>query len=210
VTTRRGTGARPADSLRPALDVLRARTREPHRELDATLSGPDGRVVDTSGYVRLLTTLSSLHAHTDESLQAWAGATPWVREALDPRLLPRRSTLYASDLTALGRPDLVVTPHREACDDARGLGHLYVVAGSSKGARVVLHGLRDDLAPDARRGLEDAAHAGARLWRECHALLTTPLPDELVRRAADEAERLFTRLLRDLRGSLGPGQEGAA
>ena len=41
-----------------------------------------------------------------------------------------------------------------------------------------------------------AAPAGARLWRDCRHVLTAPLPEELVDRAADEAARLF-RLVRE-------------
>jgi heme oxygenase len=191
------------------LEALRERTRQVHQDLDDALTAPLGRVVDPPGYLRLLTTLSSLHAHTDAPLGAWVRATPWVRNRLDPALLPRRSDLYASDLAALGRPDRVARPRAEVCDDARGLGYLYVVAGSSKGARVVLHQLPDGVGADARRGLGDAADAGARLWRDCRQVLTTPQPEGLVARAADEAARLFEVLLGALRPGERPG-EGVA
>lgn len=184
-----------------ALETLRLRTRAAHEGLDATLSGPDGRIVDTAGYRRLLTTLATLHAHTDEPLRRWAATSGWLRDHLDPAVLPRRSSLYASDLARLGVGGRAVpTPRTTACDDGRGLGYLYVVAGSTKGARVVLRGLPADLAPDARAGLSDAAAPGAaRLWQGCRSVLTTPLPEELVARAADEAERLFTLLREGVR-----------
>lgn len=191
------------------MEVLRVRTRKAHRELDDALTAPLGRIADRSGYLRLLTTLSSLHAHTDAPLGAWVSSTPWVRDSLDPALLPRRGALYAADLAALGHPDRAAQPRAGVCDDARGLGYLYVVAGSSKGARVVLHQLPDGLGPDARRGLGDAADAGARLWRESREVLTTPLPGDLAARAADEAEQLFAVLLDALRRGERPG-EGAA
>lgn len=186
-----------------ALDALRRRTRAAHEGLDAVLSGPGGRIVDTAGYVRLLGTLSSLHAHTDDVLHAWADRSDWVRDHLDPAVLPRRSALYASDLARVGAPEraaAAVTPGPDDRDDGRALGLLYVVAGSTKGARVVLRGLPDDLAPDARSGLTDAATpAGARLWQGCRSVLTTPLPEELVARAADEAARLFALLREGVR-----------
>lgn len=195
--------AQPADATPAPLAVLRARTRAAHEELDAALTTGE-RVADTAAYVRLLTTLSSLHARTDEPLRSWASSTAWVRETLDPEGLPRRAALYADDLAALGRADLAGDTRTEPCDDARGLGFLYVVAGSTKGARVVLRGLPDDLAPAARRGLSDAAGpAGARLWRDCRAVLTAPLPAELVERAAAEAERLFRVLIDGARGTDG-------
>jgi heme oxygenase len=204
VTTQPRLGALPLDARTPGartvpLDVLRSRTRGAHQELDDALTAPAGRIADPAGYLRLLATLSALHARTDEPLRAWVGSTPWVRRTLDPTLLPRRSDLYASDLAVLGQSWRSAPAHPVVCDDARGLGYLYVVAGSSKGARVVLHQLPDDLAPDARRGLEDASDAGARLWRDCRAVLTTPLPEELVARAAEEAQQLFGVLLSGLR-----------
>lgn len=180
-----------------ALDALRRRTRSAHEGLDTALSGPGGRIVDTAGYLRLLTTLSTLHAHTDEPLRRWAAGSGWVGDHLDPDVLPRRSPLYAADLARLGAAPRPPTPRTGPCDDGQALGLLYVVAGSTKGARMVLRGLPDDLAPDARAGLSDAAAPGAaRLWQGCRSVLTTPLPAELVARAADEAERLF-HLLRE-------------
>lgn len=181
----------------PALQALRDRTRTAHEQLDAALTGPGGRISDTTDYVRLLTGLSSLHARTDEPLRAWTAGSDWARAHLDPTDLPRRSALYASDLAALGEHDRAVAPQATACDDGQALGFLYVVAGSTAGARLVLRGLPDDLAPHARAGLSDAAApAGARLWRDCRHALTAPLPQELVDRAADEAAALF-RLVRE-------------
>ncbi|QIK65604.1 biliverdin-producing heme oxygenase [Nocardioides sp. HDW12B] len=193
--TRTSTPAPARTSGAPALDALRRRTRAAHEGLDAALSGPGGSIVDTAGYVRLLTTLSTLHAHTDEPLHGWAARSGWVSDHLDLAVLPRRRDLYASDLARLGASPRPTTVRATPCDDGRALGLLYVVAGSTKGARMVLRGLPDDLAPDARAGLSDAAAPGAaRLWQGCRSVLTTPLPEELVARAADEAERLFTLL----------------
>jgi heme oxygenase len=198
VTTQHGLGAPPAGARLPALETLRRRTRQAHQDLDSAFTSSSGHVADAAGYLRLVTTLSSLHSRTDAPLRAWVRSTPWVRRALDPATLPRRSPLYASDLAALGHPQRAVPTLGGVCDDAQGLGYLYVVAGSSKGARVVLHHLPDHVAPDARRGLLDAAEAGSRLWRDCRPVLTAPLPEDLVERAAEEAHRLFQVLLRGL------------
>ncbi len=194
-----GPGTSGAGSSRAAgsspLQALRHRTRSAHEGLDTALSGPDRRIVDPAGYLRLLTTLATLHAHTDEPLHRWAAGPGWVNDHLDPAVLPRRSELYASDLVRLGATPCTPQPRTGPCDDGQALGLLYVVAGSTKGARMVLRGLPVDLAPDARAGLTDAAAPGAvRLWQGCRRVLMTPLPEELVTRAADEAERLFTLL----------------
>ena len=192
-----GTPAVQAVQALHALQVLRDRTRTAHEQLDAALTGPSGRISDTTGYVRLLTGLSSLHARTDEPLRAWTAGSDWARAHLDPADLPRRTALYASDRAALGAADRTAEPGSPSCDDGQALGFLYVVAGSTAGARLVLRGLPDDLAPHARAGLSDAAApAGARLWRDCRTALTAPLPEELVARAADEAALLF-RLVRE-------------
>ncbi len=176
----------------PALRTLRDRTRTAHERLDAALTGPCGRISDTTGYVRLLAGLSSLHARTDEPLQAWTAGSGWAAAHLDPADLPQRTALYASDLATLGAVDRTAAPQSTVCDDGQALGFLYVVAGSTAGARLVLRGLPADLAPHARAGLSDAAApAGARLWRDCRHVLSVPLPEELVDRAADEAARLF-------------------
>lgn len=188
------TGAGPP----PALVHLRQGTQVAHERLDSALTDADGAVREPERYVRLLATLSLLHAQADEPLRRWARSRRWVRRHVEPRLLPRRAPLYAADLAVLERADLAVPPVRGACDDARGLGYLYVVAGSSTGARVVRQGLPDELAPRARSGLDDAAAGGAQLWVACRRLLAEPLAGPLVARAAEEAAALFGLLLDDV------------
>ena len=64
----------------------------------------------------------------------------------------------------------------EGYDDARGLASLYLLAGSSKGARVLLRGLPDHVGPAARTGLTDASSRdSARLWGAVVTALGEPL-----------------------------------
>ena len=189
--------AGPPDALR----VLRERTTASHARLDAGLAGDDQRVTDEASYVRLLQVLATLHAEVETPLHEWVETTPWVREALGDAPLPSRAALFADDLAGLG-----AAPPRETApttyDDARGLATLYLLAGSSKGARVLLRGLPDDVAPGARRGLTDAASRdSARLWGAVVGALGEPLarahPDthlELAAAAGDRAVDVFGAL----------------
>ena len=69
---------------------------------------------------------------------------------------------------------------------------LYLLGGSSAGARVLLRGLPDDVPRAARRGLTDASGPeSSRLWQAVLRLLTTPAREPLATRAADEADALF-------------------
>jgi hypothetical protein len=187
----------PPDALR----VLRERTSSPHAGLDAGLTGDDRRVADEPSYLRLLHVLATLHAGVEAPLHEWVGVTPWVRDALGDVPLPARAGLFADDLVSLGAtaPD----PHlAEEYDDAHGLATLYLLAGSSKGARVLLRGLPDDVAPGARRGLTDAASRdSARLWGAVVSLLGAPLARahpsthlDLAAAAADRAAGVFGAL----------------
>ena len=181
-----------------ALRVLRERTSVPHAGLDDSLTGDDRRVSDEASYLRLLHVLASLHVAVEDSLDAWVSSTPWVREALGEAVLPARAALYADDLRSLGATP-PGSPAVEAYDDSRGLATLYLLAGSAKGARVLLRGLPDHVAPAARSGLTDAAsRESARLWGAVVSVLGEPLarahPEshlDLAAAAADRAAELF-------------------
>ncbi len=202
--------ARPAGPP-AALRVLRERTSASHAGLDDSLTGDDRRVSDEASYVRLLHVLASLHAGVEGSLDAWVGQTPWVREALRGAVLPARADLFADDLRRLGASP-PVRPAAETYDDSRGLATLYLLAGSAKGARVLLRGLPEHVAPGARRGLTDAAsRESARLWGAVVAVLGEPLarahPErhlDLAAAAGDRAVEVFGGLhgmLREQRAS---------
>lgn len=186
-----------------ALRLLRERTSSAHGALDAGLAGHDHLVDDLGDYVRLLTVLAELHASVEASLHHWVESTPWVREALAGATLPSRAAMYADDLASLGEP--APAPHPvETYDDARGLACLYLLAGSSKGARVLLKGLPDHVAPASRRGLGDAASRdSAVLWGAVVGLLGEPLEQahpgnelEVAAAAADRAVDVFAQLHR--------------
>jgi heme oxygenase len=196
--------------------VLRDRTSSAHGALDSGLAGHDHRVDERDDYVRLLTVLAELHASVEGSLHRWVESTPWVREALGGATLPSRTHLYADDLASLGEQS--PAPHPvETYDDARGLACLYLLAGSSKGARVLLKGLPDDVAPGSRRGLGDAASRdSAVLWGAVVGLLGDPLEQahpgdevEVAAAAGDHAVDVFARLHR-LAGPDRAGREAMA
>jgi len=180
-------------------DVLRRRTREAHDALDRALTGPTGRVASSEDYLRVLHTLHALHAGSEERLRRWVDGSPLAAGIAGDVELPDRAALYAGDLLALGEP----VPHEpdptgsdHPVDDAEGIALLYLLSGSSAGARVLLHGLPEDVPRAARRGLTDAAGPGsARLWQAVRGLLAAPAEEPLASRAADEADALFGRLL---------------
>ena len=190
--------AGPPDALR----VLRERTSASHAGLDSGLTGDERRVADEPSYLRVLHVLAGLHADVEPALHAWVGATPWVREALGGAPLPARAALFADDLASLGAPAPATQRRPEVYDDARGLATLYLLAGSAKGARVLLKGLPDDVAPAARRGLTDAASRdSARLWGAGVQRLGDPLAQahpathlDVAAEAADRAVDVFGAL----------------
>ena len=176
--------------------LLRDRTRELHHRLDSALAGPDGRVGDVAGYVRVLTVLHELHAHADAALRRWAGTSP-LAGGIDATTLPDRAEAYAADLTRLGRrPPAGRAPQDAPVTDAQGLALLYLVAGSSAGARVLLRGLPDDVPADARSGLTDAAAPrSTTLWRGTCDVLSRPTDPLLQEATVAEAQAVLATLL---------------
>jgi heme oxygenase len=152
---------------RPLRELLREAAASPHARLDTSFTAHVGTV---SGYVFLLQTLESFHCSADPLLAAWvAGST-----AAPAVSIPERTPGLQSDLVHLGvgprSPlDLSDLPHDRATGlltDGAGLALLYVAAGSSIGARVVLRQLDDGIPANARTGLaQGASPASAGLWR---------------------------------------------
>jgi heme oxygenase len=184
-----------------ALRVLRERTATSHAALDLGLSGHERSVGDEASYLRLVQVLATLHADVEVPLHTWVAATPWVSAALDGAELPARTALYADDLARLGA--VAPAPRTaEPYDDARGLAVLYLLAGSAKGARMLLKGLPDHVAPAARSGLRDAAsRESARLWGAVVTTLGAPLAQahpathlDLAAAAAEQAADVFGAL----------------
>ena len=181
------------ESLRSA---LRERTRGLHGRLDTALTGPDGRIHDVPGYVRVLGVLHLLHVHADGPLARWAATSP-LADGLDRDVLPDRAAAYAADLRRLGaHPSPSSGTPAGPVDDARGLALLYLVAGSAAGARVLLRGLPDVVPADARRGLTDAAGAtSTALWRHARTVLARPVSTDVKDAAVAEAETVFALLV---------------
>ena len=152
-----------------ALHLLRRRTTDAHHRLDAGLVGPDLTVRDDATYVRLLRVLVHLHARTEAPLRSWVGRTPWVRDRVEPMALPERTRLYSDDLRGLGAP-VDLPPADSPYDDAAGIAALYLLAGSTKGARALRSRLPDHVGAGCRLGLDDACSAGSRrLWPAVHS-----------------------------------------
>lgn len=182
-----------------ALQLLRRRTTHAHHRLDSGLVGEDLTVRDDATYVRLLGVLSHLHARTEGPLRAWVARTPWVDDRLGGAPLPTRTALFAADLLALGA-DVDPPPADHPYDDAAGIAALYLLAGSTKGARALRSRLPHHVGVGCRRGLDDACSAGSRrLWPAVHSLLTRPGtggadPAAVAEDAAGHAMRLFAGL----------------
>lgn len=179
----------------PALARLRAGTRALHAELDAALTG--GSVPATeSDYRRVLVVLHALHARVDGPLRPWAAREPWARHEILP-LLPDRAALYAADLRALGHePADGPVADARSWGDAEGLAALYLLAGSTKGARMLRRGLPTELTGRAGRGLADAAgDPAATLWRRTREALVEPRAQDLADLAVLAAQDLLSALL---------------
>lgn len=158
----RPTGARP-----PLRASLRTASAAPHARLDAAFAVRTGSV---SGYAALLQVLHRFHTSADPLLTAWAAGSPAAPTVTVPeREAALRRDLLALDVAPLPPADLSVLP-RDAASGlltaGAGLGLLYVVAGSSVGARVLLRQLPPAVPVQARAGLaEGAGEASAQLWR---------------------------------------------
>ena len=175
-----------------------------HRELDQTFSA---QVQSTDSYAGLLQLLHSLHTTADPLLQAWvtsSSAAPHV-------VIPTRAGALTRDLTLLGFPPAEpvclehLPRHRDGVlTDPAGLALLYVVAGSSIGARVILRSLTDTIARGARLGLtQGASDASAELWRHTLVALAAPVDASVSDPAATACQLIFRTLLAVPR-SVGP------
>ena len=182
--------------MRPLREVLRDAGSADHQQLDQIFAAAPQRAGD---YARLLQLLHSLHTAADPLLQAWVATSSMAPHVV----IPTRSTAFARDLALLGyspRPPiaLVELPHRPGgvVTDPAGLALLYVVAGSSIGARVVLASLGDDIDAAARLGLsEGASPTSAALWRQTLSVLSGPVDDSFAGPAAAACQLVFRSLL---------------
>jgi heme oxygenase len=152
------------------------------------------------GYAHLLKVLHSFHCAADPLLQAWVISSP----AAPDLVIPSRCAALGEDLAVLGSPtappiSLDALPRRGpdgVLADPGGLALLYVVAGSSIGARVVLAGLSTAIPQTARRGLsEGASEASTELWRRTRAATAHPVSPDDTLAAAAACRQVFALLL---------------
>lgn len=163
---------------RPLRELLREAGAAPHARLDASFAAHSGTV---AGYICLLQTLESFHCSADRALGSWVAGSP----AAPAVTIPARAEALRSDMLRLGASpglpvDLSGLPRDSTTGlltEGAGLALLYVLAGSSIGARVILRQLSDVVPADAPVGLsEGASPECARLWQTTLVALNAVAP----------------------------------
>lgn len=181
---------------RPLREVLREAGAAPHAQLDAVFTA---HLSSVAGYIYLLQTLESFHRSSDVALSSWVAGSGTAPDVT----VPERSAALRRDLLRLGsraRPpldlsDLPRDPRTGLLTTGAGLALLYVVAGSSIGARIVLRQLSDVVPADARAGLrEGAGPAGSRLWQATLVALGSVASPAVMKDATTSCRLLFEAL----------------
>ena len=154
-------------------------------------------------YLGLIRCLHSFHEAADPLLIAWV-----ERSAQAPRVtVTDRSAAFRTDLMALGYAplapmdlsDLTTLTESATLDDGVGIALLYVVAGSSLGARVVLRQLPHTVPANARKGLTEASGVEAlHLWQHTAKALEAAVSAEVSTVAKETCAQLFDRLARHM------------
>ena len=165
---------------------LRAVTRPLHEALEAAVAIGD-RIATRDGYIWHLHQLLGLHVAIERALQGLDFSPLGFAYPL-----PYRSRLLANDLAALGveEQDLGTSPLRATLGlntILAGLGCLYVVEGSAKGARAILPEIKARLGLDGNRGAAFFAGLGPEtkvLWQALMAAINAIDP------ASEEADRV--------------------
>lgn len=156
------------------LNRLRRETRPLHDELERSVN-IDGRLGSLARYTDHLTRLWRLHVTAEHALcsidfSPLGFSYPY----------PYRSSLLKEDLALLGIPathlDQLDFPEAPILETrAEGLGCMYVVEGSAKGARSILPAIKASLDLDKGHGASFFYGFGretGRLWRGCAAGIT--------------------------------------
>ena len=151
------------------LDRLRGETRPLHDELERAVD-IRARLDSYARYADHLTRLWRLHVAAERALCSVDFAPLGFTYPY-----PYRSTLLEDDLTGLGvtaegLEQLTIPDPPRLGTVARGLGCMYVVEGSAKGARAILPTIKACLDLDARHGATFFYGYGketGRLWRAC-------------------------------------------
>jgi len=166
-------------SERSLYERLRAATRSLHDDLERSVNISE-RLASRSGYADHLVRLWRLHVAAEEALQKVDFAPfGFVYPA------PYRSELLKQDLATIGAPidppqrfDLPAAPLLGTV--SAGLGCLYVVEGSAKGARAILPEIKQALGFDAERGAKfffGFGRESGELWRKCVVAINSIDPD---------------------------------
>jgi len=182
---------------RSLYERLRAATRSLHDDLERSVNISE-RLTSRAGYADHLVRLWRLHVAAEQALQNVDFAPfGFVYPA------PYRSELLKQDLVTIGAPidppqrlDLPAAPPLDTV--SAGLGCLYVVEGSAKGARAILPEIKRALGFDAERGATfffGFGRESGELWRKCVGVINsidpnTPEGDAAVR-AASETFAMF-------------------
>ncbi len=184
-------------SERSLYERLRAATRSLHDDLERAVNISE-RLTSRAGYADHLARLWRLHVAAEKALQK-INFTPFgfVYPA------PYRSELLKQDLATIGapvdppqRPDLPAAPLLDTV--SAGLGCLYVVEGSAKGARAILPEIKQALGFDAERGATfffGLGRESGELWRKCVGAINSLDPEsadgDAAVRAASETFAMF-------------------
>lgn len=171
---------------------LRTATRPLHDNLERRVNIGE-RLASRALYADHLLRLLRLHVAAERALQG-IGFQPFG--FVYPS--PYRSQLLRQDLALLGVPDDALDdvdlPAAPSLDTVpAGLGCLYVVEGSAKGARAILPEIKQRLGLDAGNGATFFYGFGrgitGRLWRNCVAAINTIEPESI---EGDEAVQAAT------------------
>jgi len=179
------TASRTGDSRRLA---LKRATEAVHARVEGIITSA-GMFASLEGYRHYLSATLVIRSHYENLLDASGAATAW------PAWPGRRvAHLVAQDLDDLGGPRPVLAKRAElALNPAELLGALYVLEGSSLGARVLsrsVHALGVSADHGARHLHAQAGDAG--VWRDFLSILdgaaVPPCHDTAVRLFADFAD----------------------
>jgi len=196
------------------LERLRAATHDLHMQLERQspmmrlmsqkLSSPE-YIQILQGlyfcYARLVPGLANMHARLGELSPAW----------LEPVIYDRTADLGA-DLVALGvtrfEEPMAGNDLKDLPSVAAAAGRMYVLAGSSLGARVIEQALCKSLEPQAQAAIQFFRASSASVvqnWPHYRRLLAQALPDSVSEQAAvQEARQTFSCFLECFENQLQP------
>jgi heme oxygenase len=183
---------------------LREATCAPHDELERAI-GVSERIATRAGYAAYLADLWTLYTAAENALDLF-DFTPFGFSYP----APYRSLLLEADLDFIGfsrsgLTDLQLPPAPRLEDTAAGLGCVYVLEGSAKGARAILPEITATLGLDAAHGATFFSGFGLdtrRMWQACLAAINGISPHS---RQADSAVEAAIGTFAMFQRSFAPG-----